>query len=184
MSTALFVADVLVVLDGAHALGGHEAAVRVTSSAVMLPMRPLGTGVRHKRELLGSDWYVLAQVVESRSKEAEADDGGAVWVSALTLVDLAGSERLGKTGASCRVGWSPEVGSVLLRVLLSMQSWCRSLGCARTHQTVCNLKHEALRVVTHVLRRKELEMVRVMRTVDHGVLCSFVRESIMLGLIL
>ena len=41
--------------------------------------------------------------MESRAKEAEADDGGAVWVSALTLVDLAGSERLGKTGAICRL---------------------------------------------------------------------------------
>ena len=39
------------------------------------------------------------QVVESRARDAEVDDGGAVWVSALTLVDLAGSERLGKTGA-------------------------------------------------------------------------------------
>ena len=51
------------------------------------------------------------QVVESRAKEAEADDGGAVWVSALTLVDLAGSERLGKTGAqpreTCVVQHSP-----------------------------------------------------------------------------
>jgi len=37
-------------------------------------------------------------VVESRSRDTECDDGGAVWVSALTLVDLAGSERLGKTG--------------------------------------------------------------------------------------
>ena len=42
------------------------------------------------------------QVVESRAKEAEADDGGAVWVSALTLVDLAGSERIGKAGAETR----------------------------------------------------------------------------------
>lgn len=41
-------------------------------------------------------------MVESRAKEAEAEDGGAVWVSALTLVDLAGSERLGKTGAASR----------------------------------------------------------------------------------
>lgn len=37
-------------------------------------------------------------MVESRSRDAECNDGGAVWVSALTLVDLAGSERLGKTG--------------------------------------------------------------------------------------
>ena len=39
--------------------------------------------------------------MESRSRDqgADAEDGGAVWVSTLTLVDLAGSERLAKTGA-------------------------------------------------------------------------------------
>lgn len=43
----------------------------------------------------------ILQVVESRSRDqsAGAQDGGAVWVSALTLVDLAGSERVAKTGA-------------------------------------------------------------------------------------
>jgi len=39
------------------------------------------------------------QVVESRSRDPESTEGGAVWVSTLTLVDLAGSERIAKTGA-------------------------------------------------------------------------------------
>ena len=59
------------------------------------------------------------QVVESRSREAgpEAEDGGAVWVSALTLVDLAGSERLGKTGAE---GIRAKEGAMINKSLLTL----------------------------------------------------------------
>lgn len=59
------------------------------------------------------------QVVESRSREAgpEVDDGGAVWVSALTLVDLAGSERLGKTGAE---GIRAKEGAMINKSLLTL----------------------------------------------------------------
>ena len=38
-------------------------------------------------------------MVESRSRDPESADGGAVWVATLTRVDLAGSERIAKTGA-------------------------------------------------------------------------------------
>lgn len=45
------------------------------------------------------NYQQVLQVVESRSRDPESPDGGAVWVSTLTLVDLAGSERIAKTGA-------------------------------------------------------------------------------------
>lgn len=45
------------------------------------------------------------------------DDGGAVWVSALTLVDLAGSERLGKTGAE---GIRAKEGAMINKSLLTL----------------------------------------------------------------
>ena len=60
-----------------------------------------------------------AQVVESRARDVESEEGGAVWVSVLTLVDLAGSERIAKTGnglpqccygAACRTcGFGPQM---------------------------------------------------------------------------
>lgn len=70
-------------------------------------------------QLKSSILYVL-QVVESRSREAGpvgVDDGGAVWVSALTLVDLAGSERLGKTGAE---GIRAKEGAMINKSLLTL----------------------------------------------------------------
>ena len=40
---------------------------------------------------------MFVEVVESRSRDPEGVEGGAVWVSTLTMVDLAGSERMAKT---------------------------------------------------------------------------------------
>jgi centromeric protein E len=56
-------------------------------------------------------------VVESRSRDAESLDGGAVWVSALTLVDLAGSERISKTGAE---GQRMKEGAAINKSLLTL----------------------------------------------------------------
>lgn len=60
---------------------------------------------------------ILLQVVESRSRDAESLDGGAVWVSALTLVDLAGSERIAKTGAE---GQRMKEGAAINKSLLTL----------------------------------------------------------------
>ena len=57
------------------------------------------------------------QVVESRSRDAEVEDGGAVWVSTLTLVDLAGSERIAKTGAE---GLRMKEGASINKSLLTL----------------------------------------------------------------
>lgn len=57
------------------------------------------------------------QVVESRSRDPQSADGGAVWVSALTLVDLAGSERIAKTGAE---GVRMKEGASINRSLLTL----------------------------------------------------------------
>lgn len=59
----------------------------------------------------------VQQVVESRSREPSTDDGGAVWVSALTLVDLAGSERVAKTGAE---GLRMKEGTSINKSLLTL----------------------------------------------------------------
>ena len=57
------------------------------------------------------------QVVESRSRGEEAQEGGAVWVSTLTLVDLAGSERVAKTGAE---GLRMKEGASINKSLLTL----------------------------------------------------------------
>ena len=57
------------------------------------------------------------QVVESRSRDPESIDGGAVWVSTLTLVDLAGSERIAKTGAE---GLRMKEGASINKSLLTL----------------------------------------------------------------
>ena len=57
------------------------------------------------------------QVVESRSRDPESPDGGAVWVSTLTLVDLAGSERIAKTGAE---GMRMKEGASINKSLLTL----------------------------------------------------------------
>lgn len=59
----------------------------------------------------------IPQVVESRSRDAEVEDGGAVWVSTLTLVDLAGSERIAKTGAE---GLRMKEGASINKSLLTL----------------------------------------------------------------
>lgn len=56
-------------------------------------------------------------MVESRSRDAEVEDGGAVWVSTLTLVDLAGSERIAKTGAE---GLRMKEGASINKSLLTL----------------------------------------------------------------
>ena len=57
------------------------------------------------------------QVVESRARGEEAQEGGAVWVSTLTLVDLAGSERVAKTGAE---GLRMKEGASINKSLLTL----------------------------------------------------------------
>ena len=56
-------------------------------------------------------------MVESRSRDQESEEGGAVWVSVLTLVDLAGSERIAKTGAE---GLRAKEGASINRSLLTL----------------------------------------------------------------
>ena len=60
---------------------------------------------------------VCAQVVESRARDAECDDAGAILVSTLTLVDLAGSERVAKTGAE---GMRMKEGTAINKSLLTL----------------------------------------------------------------
>lgn len=59
------------------------------------------------------------QVIESRSKEVNSEDGdfGAIRVSTLTLVDLAGSERIAKTGAE---GQRMKEGAAINKSLLTL----------------------------------------------------------------
>ena len=56
-------------------------------------------------------------MVESRSRDHETEEGGAVWVSTLTLVDLAGSERVSKTGAE---GLRMKEGASINKSLLTL----------------------------------------------------------------
>ena len=67
---------------------------------------------------MGTDAHPCTeQVVESRSRGEEAQEGGAVWVSTLTLVDLAGSERVAKTGAE---GLRMKEGASINKSLLTL----------------------------------------------------------------
>ena len=59
----------------------------------------------------------MEQVVESRTRGEEVQEGGAVWVSTLTLVDLAGSERVAKTGAE---GLRMKEGASINKSLLTL----------------------------------------------------------------
>lgn len=81
-------------------------------------------------------------MVESRSRDAESMDSGAVWVSALTLVDLAGSERIAKTGAE---GQRMKEGAAINKSLLT-------LG------TVINKLSEGVQVQGGVARGRQSEV--------------------------
>ena len=57
------------------------------------------------------------QVIESRRRDADVSEDGAILVSTLTLVDLAGSERVAKTGAE---GIRMKEGTAINKSLLTL----------------------------------------------------------------
>lgn len=61
--------------------------------------------------------HCAVQVVESRQRNTEGDEAGAILVSTLTLVDLAGSERVAKTGAE---GLRMKEGTAINKSLLTL----------------------------------------------------------------
>lgn len=91
------------------------------------------------------------QVVESRSRDAEVEDGGAVWVSTLTLVDLAGSERIAKTGAE---GLRMKEGASINKSLLTLGTVINKLseGAQAHGEPSMHLHVHSIpgRVTTHV----------------------------------
>lgn len=69
------------------------------------------------RTTFGNLGKPCVQVVESRSRDPDSPEGGAVRVSTLTLVDLAGSERIAKTGAE---GLRAKEGASINKSLLTL----------------------------------------------------------------
>ena len=95
----------------------------------------------------------LGQVVESRAREEEREEGGAVWVSTLTLVDLAGSERVSKTGAE---GLRMKEGASINKSLLTLGTVINKLSegvqsqgklACRPCSTQCTLTVQSSKVV-------------------------------------
>ena len=73
-------------------------------------------------------------MVESRARDVEGMDGGAVWVSTLTLVDLAGSERMAKTGAE---GLRAKEGASINKSLLTLGTVINKLSEGAAAQGAC-----------------------------------------------
>jgi centromeric protein E len=76
------------------------------------------------------------QVIESRRRDADASEDGAILVSTLTLVDLAGSERVAKTGAE---GIRMKEGTAINKSLLTLGTVINKLaeGVQMTGEACC-----------------------------------------------
>lgn len=106
--------------------GVHVAGLRediVSTPEQVLQLLEAGEAHRHVGETKmnknsSRSHTVFRMIIESRSiSGCQADDGGAIRVSALTLVDLAGSERIAKTGAE---GQRMKEGAAINKSLLTL----------------------------------------------------------------
>ena len=82
--------------------------------------------------------------MESRSRDPESADGGAVWVSTLTLVDLAGSERIAKTGAE---GLRMKEGASINKSLLTLGTVINKLSEGAQAQGFCSVAASLYKVL-------------------------------------
>ncbi|MEW5312719.1 MAG: hypothetical protein WDW38_004332 [Sanguina aurantia] len=106
--------------NGVYICGLREDIV--TTPEQVLSLLDEGESHRHigstkMNETSSRSHTVFRMVVESRQRNTEGDEAGAILVSTLTLVDLAGSERVAKTGAE---GLRMKEGTAINKSLLTL----------------------------------------------------------------